>query len=386
MFAVNTASKIFHARPTLWVRLGEATRFMPTDRRRILLQAAALGGAATLAACSRGSADRPLRWHMVTTWPANAPGFGTAAKRLAALIESASNGRLRIAVHAGDERVAPFEVFDAVARGTAQMGHGAAHYWQDKAPAAPFFATVPFGLNAQEMNGWLQHGGGMELWRELYAPFGVRPFAVGNTGVQTAGWYNREITSVNDLRGLKIRMPGLGGEVMRRLGAIPVQLDGGAIFAALKTGTIDAAEWVGPANDQSFGLHRVAKYCYYPGWQEPGTTLECIVNNSAFEGLSEDLKLIVEMACRVSNNDLLAEFTTRNQRAVTELVGKHGVIFRQLPDTVLDALRRTSHEVLDRIARHDAFAQRVYADYKAYRDGVRAWHAISEVAFYQARS
>ncbi len=359
---------------------------MPVDRRRILLRAAALGGAAALAGCAQRGAPSTLRWHMVTTWPASAAGFGTAAKRLAAWIGRASNGRLRIAVHGGHQRVAPFEVFDAVTNGTAQMGHGAAHYWQDKSPAAPFFGTVPFGLNAQEMNGWLQHGGGMQLWRELYAGFGLVPFAAGNTGVQTAGWYNREITSVADLRGLKVRMPGLGGEVLRRLGAIPIQLDGKDIFAALKAGTIDAAEWVGPDHDQASGLHRVAKYCYYPGWQEPGTTLECIVNQAAFAALPEDLKLIVEIACRASNDAVLAEFTTRNQRALTELVGKQGATFRQLPQTVLDALRRTSEVVLAELADGSAMAGRVFASFKAYRAETRAWHAISEVAYYQARS
>lgn len=359
---------------------------MQPDRRRVLLQAATLGGAAALAGCSGGNADRPLRWNMVTTWPASAPGFGTAATRLAAWIESASNGRLRISVHGGFERVAPFEMFDAVANGSAQMGHGAAYYWQGKVPAAPFFAAVPFGLNAQEMNGWLHRGGGMDLWRELYAPFGLLPFAAGNTGVQTAGWYNREITSLADLRGLKIRMPGLGGEVMRRLGAIPVQLDGDDIFAALKAGAIDAAEWVGPANDQSFGLQRVAKYCYYPGWQEPGTTLECVVNKAAYAALPEDLRTIIGIACRASNDDVLAEFTTRNQRARTELASRHGAVFRQLPGTVLDALRRTSDEVLSRIAAGNPMAQRVYDSFRTYRNEARAWHAVSEVAYYQARS
>ncbi len=359
---------------------------MSIDRRRVLLQAAALGGVAALAGCAPRCGGYSLRWQMVTTWPAHAPGFGTGAERLAKWIERASNGRLRIDVHGGNQQVAPFEVFDTVAAGGAQMGHGAAYFWQDKAPAAPFFAAVPFGLNAQEMNGWLHHGGGMALWRELYAGFGLVPFAAGNTGVQTAGWYNREITSVADLRGLKIRMPGLGGEVMRRLGAIPVQVAGKDLFAALKSGAIDAAEWVAPGDDAAIGLQRIAQYCYYPGWQEPGTTLECIVNQAAFEALPEDLATIVELACRALNEDLLAEFTTRNQQALKDLVHAQGATFRQLPDTVLDALRQASDEVLTRVAEGDPMAQRVYDSFRAYRHGARAWHAISEVAFYQARS
>ncbi len=359
---------------------------MPIDRRRALLRAAALGGAATVAACVGSGAKGTVRWDMVTTWPADAPGFGSAAKQLAAWIGRASNGRLRIEVHGGHERVAPFEVFDAVADGRAQMGHGAAHFWQGKAAAAPFFATVPFGLNAQETNGWLLHGGGMELWRELYARFGLLPFAAGNTGMQSAGWYNREITSVADLRGLKIRMPGLGGEVMRRLGAIPVQVEGMDVFAALKAGAIDAAEWVAPDNDRAFGLQRMATYCYTPGWQEPAMTLECLVNRKAFEALPADLQLIVELACRASNDDVLAGFTTRNQRAFAALAGKDGAVFRQFPDTVLDALRRASDEVLAGLAASDPTAQRVFDSYRAYRAQARAWHAVSEVAYYRARS
>lgn len=359
---------------------------MPIDRRRVLLQAAALGGATALAGCARQTAAHPLHWHMVTTWPADAPGFGAAARRLASWIEVASDGRLRVTVHGGFERVAPFGVFDAVADGDAEMGHGASHYWQSRAPAAPFFAAVPFGLNAQEMNGWLHHGGGLALWRELYAGFGLVPFPAGNTGVQVAGWYNREIISTADLVGLKIRMPGLGGEVMRSLGAVPVHVDGSALYSALKAGTLDAAEWVAPFHDAGLGLHRVAKYCYYPGWHEPGTSLECIVNKTAFEALPEDLQTIVSLACRAANDDVLADFSARNAAATATLRREHGALFRLLPGTVLDALRSASEAIIANLAASDPFAGRVYESYRAWRDEVRAWHAISEVAFYQARS
>ncbi len=359
---------------------------MPIDRRRVLVQAAALGGAAALAGCARGTSAHPLHWHMVTAWPGASPGFGTGARRLAQWIETASNGRLRVTVHGGFERVAPFGVFDAVASGEAQMGHSAAHYWQARAPAAVFFATVPFGLTAQEMSGWLYQGGGLALWRELYAGFGLVPFPAGNTGMQTAGWYNREITSTSDLVGLKIRMPGLGGEVMRSLGAVPVHVDGSQIYTALKSGALDAAEWVAPFHDAALGLHRVAKYCYYPGWHEPGTSLECIVNKTAYEALPEDLQTIVSLACRASNEDVLADFSSRNATAAVALRRDHGALFRLFPGTVLDALRSASETVVANLAAADPFAARVHDSYRAWRKGARAWQGLSDVTYLQAGS
>jgi len=259
---------------------------------------------------------------MVTTWPKNFPGLGTGANDLAKLITEMTGGRLSVKVYGANELVPAFEVFDAVSRGTAQMGHGAAYYWKGKSEAAQFFSAVPFGLTAQEMNGWLYSGGGMELWQELYEPFGLIPAAAGNTGVQMAGWFNKQINSPADLKGLKMRIPGLGGEVLKRAGGTPVSLPGGEIFSSLKTGAIDATEWVGPYNDLAFGLHKAAKYYYYPGWQEPGTTLEALINKQAFEELTKDLQSIVLNACKVVNQQMLTEYTTRNQQALNTLVNK----------------------------------------------------------------
>jgi TRAP-type mannitol/chloroaromatic compound transport system substrate-binding protein len=343
-------------------------------------------GAAEQAPADGEATDRRVRhWKMVTTWPANFPGLGTGAAQLAQMITAASGGRLNVRIYAGGELVPPFEVFDAVSRGTAEMGHGAAYYWKGKAEAAPFFCAIPFGLNAQEMNGWLYSGGGLELWRELYAGFNLVPFPAGNTGVQTAGWFKREINSLADLRGLKMRIPGMGGEVMQRLGAVPVNLPGAELFTALQSGAIDAAEWVGPYNDLAFGLHRVAKYCYYPGWQEPGPTLECIVNKTAFESLPADLQAIVDVCCRAVNDSMLAEYTARNPQALRQLIDEHGVQFRPLPAEVLDALRRATAEVLQQSAARDPFVARVLASMEAFRDAVADWHRVSEVAFYATR-
>lgn len=361
---------------------------MSIPRRHLLMGA----GAAALAACSRpgdtpapaGAARAERNWKMVTSWPRDFPGLGAGAVALAESITRASGGRIAITVHGGNELVAPFEVFDAVAAGTAELGHSASYFWRARSEAAPFFCTVPFGLNAQEMNAWLYSGGGLSLWRELYAKSGIVPFPAGNTGVQTAGWSNREIASLADLRGLKIRIAGLGAEVVARLGAVPVNVAGADIFEALKAGTIDASEWLGPLNDLAFGLFRVAKYCYFPGWQEPGPTIECLVNQRAWDGLPDDLRAIVEACCRAANDAMLAEFTVGNQRALKVLRDEHGVEFRRLPGPVLAALRAESDVVLEAVAARDPFARRVHDAYVAFRDEVRGWHSVSEVPYYQA--
>ncbi|MFN3843146.1 MAG: TRAP transporter substrate-binding protein [Rehaibacterium terrae] len=362
-------------------------------KRRDLLRGTGLAAvAAGLAACGAreggpaGTAsDVRLSWKMVTSWPANLPGLGTGAALLGEMITRASGGRLRVRVYGAGELVPAFEVFDAVSRGTAEMGHTASYYWKGKAAAAPFFCAIPFGFNAQEMNGWLYEGGGLALWRELYAQFGLVPFPAGNTGVQMAGWFNRELRSLADLRGLKMRIPGLGGEVMAKVGATPVNLPGAEIFTALQSGAIDACEWVGPYNDLAFGLHRVAKFYYYPGWQEPGPTLECMVNKTAFEALPDDLKHIVETCCRAVNDAMLAEYTARNQQALDQLVREHNVQLRRLPDDVIAALRRASEETLEAMAAADPFVRRVYDSQRAFRAQAQAWHAISEEAYYAAR-
>jgi TRAP-type mannitol/chloroaromatic compound transport system substrate-binding protein len=322
---------------------------------------------------------------MVTSWPTNFPGLGTGAAKLAERITQATGGRITVKVFGSGELVPPFEVFDAVSRGTAEIGHSAAYYWRGKAAAAPFFCAVPFGLNAQEMTAWLRFGGGLELWRELYAPFNLVPFPAGNTGVQLAGWFRKPIEGVADLRGLKMRIPGLGGDVMQALGAVPVNLPGAEIFTSLQSGAIDAAEWVGPYNDLAFGLHRVAKYCYYPGWQEPGPTLEALVNKQAWESLPPDLQALVANCCQAINDDMLADYTAQNHRALKTLREQHKVEFRRLPDSVLEALRKASTAVLEELAAKDPFAKRVYDSMRAFRDDSREWHAMSEVAYYQAR-
>ena len=330
--------------------------------------------------------QQTFKWKMVTTWPKNYPGLGMAPENFAKAVNEMSGGRLQIKVHGAGELVPAMGVFDSVARGAVEMGHGAAYYWKGKTPAAQFFTAVPFGLNAQEMNGWLHYGGGMELWREAYEPFNLVPFAGGNTGVQMAGWFKKEITSVDDLKGLKMRIPGLAGEVFQRLGGVPVTLPGGELFTSLQTGAIDATEWVGPYNDLTFGLHKVAKYYYYPGWHEPGAALEFVVNKEAWQSLPADLQAIVTYATRAVNQDMLDEYTARNNSALKELQTQHGVQLRKLPDDVLGALRTASDEVIAEIIAQDPMAKKVYESFKAYKENVVPYTEISEGAYLETRN
>ncbi|WP_193163282.1 TRAP transporter substrate-binding protein [Microbulbifer hainanensis] len=334
---------------------------------------------------AKGSDQETFEWKLVTTWPKNFPGLGSAPERFAKKVAAMSDGRLKIKVYGAGELVPAMGVFGAVSDGAAQMGHGAAYYWKGKIPAAQFFTAVPFGLNAQEMNGWLHYGGGMELWRELYEPFDLIPMAGGSTGVQMAGWFNKEINSVNDLKGLKMRIPGLGGEVLNRAGGTAVTIPGGELYTALQTGVIDATEWVGPYNDLAFGFYQIAKYYYYPGWHEPGSILEFIVNKTAFEKLPPDLQAIVRTAARDANQDMLDEYTARNNRALQELVDKHGVQLRRLPDDVIVYLKKINNQIMEETAAEDPQFARVYKAYKEFESQVVPYHRISEEAYYQAR-
>ena len=326
------------------------------------------------------------QWRMVTTWPKKFPGLGLAPENFARIVNDMSDGRLKITVHGANEIVPALGVFDAVSAGSVEMGHGAAYYWKGKIPASAFFTSVPFGMNAQEFNGWLHYGGGLELWREIYEPFNLIPFAGGNTGVQMGGWFNKEINSIADIKGLKMRIPGYAGEVFTRAGGTAVNIPGGELYTALQSGVIDATEWVGPYNDRAFGFQQIAKYYYYPGWHEPGPSLEFTVNKTAYEQLPKDLQSIVEVAARAINQDMLDEYTARNNAALSELLsGEHDVDLRRFPTDVLETFKRMSDEIYSETAEKDADFARVYASYKTYLDEVKTYHKISEEAYYKLR-
>lgn len=331
------------------------------------------------------TAQQTFEWKLVTSWPKNFPGLGYAPERFSEMVNTMSNGRLKVKVYAAGELVPALQVFDAVSQGTAEMGHSGAYYWKGKVPAAQFFTSVPFGLTAQEINGWMTYGGGQQLWEELYKPFGILPLPGGNTGVQMGGWFNKKINSVNDLKGLKMRIPGLGGEVLKRAGGVPVNMPGGEIFTSLQTGTIDATEWVGPYNDLAFGLHKAAKYYYYPGWHEPGSMMEFSINLKAFNKLPKDLQAIVKVAAQAVNLDMLNEYTSRNNSALVELVNKHNVKLLAFPKDVTEKLKKTSEEVLADLAKEDPSIKKVYESFKAYRKQVSDYHKVSEQAFLEIR-
>jgi TRAP-type mannitol/chloroaromatic compound transport system substrate-binding protein len=325
------------------------------------------------------------QWTMVTTWPKNYPGLGLAPENFSKYIEEMTCGRMKIKVYGAGEFVPAMGVFDAVSQGNVQLGHGASYYWTGKVKSSQFFTAVPFGLTAQEMNGWLHYGGGLELWQEAYEPFNLIPLAGGNTGVQMAGWFKKEINSLDDLKGLKMRIPGLAGEIFTRAGAETVTLPGNEIFLSLQQGVVDAAEWVGPYNDLTFGFHQVADYYYYPGWHEPGSTLEIIINKDAYESLPEDLKAIIKYAAKASNQEMLDEYTARNNKALNELIEKHNIELKKIPDTVLVELRRITDEVMEDFIADDVMAQKVYKSYKEFKDQVINYHRISEKAYIDTR-
>ena len=352
------------------------------NRRRFLTKsAAAVAGATTLAAAPSVIAQQNYEWKMVTTWPKNFPGLGTGANQLAKYITEMSEGRLNVTVYGGGELVPPLGIFDAVSKGTAEMGHGAAYYWKAKTPAVQFFATVPFGLTAQEINAWIYYGGGQALWDEVYADFNLKPFLAGNTGVQMGGWFNREINSTDDFKGLKMRIPGLGGEVIEAIGGTPKLLPGGEIFTALESGAIDATEWVGPYNDLAFGFYKIAKFYYYPGWHEPGTALECFVNKAAYDALPADLQRIVDVATQAANLDMLSEFNARNGAALNDLVNKHNVQVRRFPDQALAQLKKVADEKVASVADSDPLSKRVYESFNGFLQNVSQWTNLSETPY-----
>lgn len=329
--------------------------------------------------------EQPIEWKMITTWPKNFPGLGYAAENFADYVKTMSGGRLTVRVYGAGEIVPAMEVFDAVSQGVADAGHGAAYYWKGKVPSAVFFTAVPFGLNAQETNGWLAHGGGQALWEEVYAPFNLVPMAGGSTGVQMAGWFNKEINSIEDLKGLKMRIPGLAGDVFAAAGGTPVRIAGGELYTSMQTGVIDALEWVGPYNDLAFGFQDVAKYYYYPGWHEPGSILEFVVNKDSLAALPADLQAIVRIASRAANQEMLDEYTARNNAALKTLVEEHGVQLRRLPDDVLEALWEGSQAAMAELVASDPMAAKVYESYSDFYQGVRNYHHISEQAFINVR-
>jgi len=328
--------------------------------------------------------NKTFHWKMVTTWPANFPIFQEGAEKFAEDVRIISNGRLDIKVFAGGELVPALQVFDAVSQGSVEMGHGSAYYWAGKVPEAQFFSSVPFGMTAKGMNAWLYYGGGLELWREVYAPFNLIPFPMGNTGVQMGGWFNKKIESLEDIKGLRMRIPGLGGKVFKRAGGNPVLMSAGEIYTALERGIIDAAEWVAPFHDLRLGLNRAAKYYYFPGWHEPGTEFELIINLNSWKQLPADLQKIIETTATAISELIYAQMEFQNQVALQELKQKKSVEVLEFPAEVLKELRRLTLETLEEEAAANEKFKRVYDAYKEFNSNYADWNAMTDESYQRA--
>lgn len=355
-------------------------------RRRPLLLASALLAAIGLGGCQdeQAAAEPGVQLTLVSVWPRNYPGIGSAAERLAERVKSMSNGRLTITVYAAGERLPPLEVFDAVARGTVELGYGTASYWKDQVPTAQLFSAVPFGLSASELHAWLSQGGGQALWNEAYAPYGVKPMAAGNSGMPMGGWYNREVDSLDDLKGLKIHMPGLGGEVLSRLGASIVNLPDSEVLDALQNNRIDATGGLSLQHDLAFGLHKAATFYYYPGWQAPQTVLELLINQKAYASLPADLQAILTEAARAANQDMQDDHVYHNALALDELK-QQGSLLKRFPDDVFDALRHESAMVLGELAAQSELNGRIWASLQAFQAQVGQLPQVSGQELYDRR-
>ena len=322
------------------------------------------------------------KWKMVTTWPTGLDVLQEGCVRLAKRIGELSEGRLEIQVFASGELVPAMESFQAVSDGTVEVGSGASYYWAGKEPAAQWFAAVPFGMNAQGMSAWFHGGDGLKLWEETYAPFNLIPRPGGSTGVQMGGWFNKKINTIDDFKGLKMRIPGLGGKVIAKAGGTVVLTPGSEIFTSLERGVIDATEWVGPLHGLRFGFYQAAKYYYYPGWHEPGTYLEYFFNKKAYESLPMNLQQIVDAACVENEHWVLAQFDARNGDALQTLINKHKVPVVRFPDAVLDALKPLAEDVIAEEAAKTPMATKVNESFKKFQKNVGTWGSISEKAYY----
>lgn len=355
-------------------------------KRREFLKNAGLGTAAAVAATAIGApnviAQKTYNWKMVTTWPPNLPVLQTGAERFAKRIAEVTENRIKIQVFAAGELVPALNVFDAVSAGTVEVGSGAAYYWAGKVPAGQWFSAVPFGFNSQGINSWFYGGGGLELWEETYAPFNVVPRPQGNTGVQMGGWFRKEMNTIEDFKGLKMRIPGLGGKVVAKAGGTVVLLPAGELFTSLERGVIDALEWVGPLHDLRMGFYKAAKYYYYPGWHEPGTCLEVIFNKKIYDGLPKDLQAAIDAVAMETNLWSLSQFEAGNGQALQELISKHNVNLMSFSEPLMSDLRKMAQEVLEEEASKDAQSRKVHEAYKKFKEQVGKWGTVADAAYF----
>jgi len=323
---------------------------------------------------------------IVSTWPRDFPGLGTGAQRLAQRITDMTEGNIKVQYFAAGERVGAFDSFDEVSSGNAQAYHAADYYWKGKHPGWAYYTSVPFGLTYTEMNAWIRFDGGQELWDKLAGEFGLKCVMAGNTGVQMGGWFNKEINTADDLKGLKMRIPGLGGDVMAKLGASPVSLPGGQIYENLVSGAIDATEWVGPWNDSFMKFYEAAKYYYYPGFHEPGSMLSFGMNKKFWEGLSKTDQLIVEAAASTENDIMMAEYNAKSGSSLATLINDHGVKLRKFSDEIYDSFGKAAEEVFEGVRAHSPLAKEIDDSFRKARKDLGGWSKISDQAYVEQRN
>ncbi len=358
-------------------------------KRRKFIRNTAVGvtGSVTLAACTRaqrsssnGAGLPTVQWRMATSWPGSLDTIYGGATTVCERVSVMTDGRFEIKPFEAGEIVPGLQVLDAVQSGTVQCGHTASYYYIGKNSALGFATSVPFGLTAQQQNAWLYHGGGLQAIQDIYADFGVINFPAGNTGAQMGGWFKRQIQSLADLKGLKMRIPGLGGKVMTRLGVNVQVLPGSDIFLALDRGTIDAAEWVGPYDDEKLGLQKTAPYYYYPGWWEPGPTLDVLVNRSEWDKLPAEYQEIFKTAAYEANINMLAKYDALNREAIGRLTDS-GTKLTRYSDDILKAAQESAFDLYEENAGKNADFKKVYGQWKTFREQIYQWNRVNEVSF-----
>jgi TRAP-type mannitol/chloroaromatic compound transport system substrate-binding protein len=355
-------------------------------RRDFLKKAGVAGAAAATASVVNApyvhAGPKKVRWKAVTTWPPKLPFLQTGVERFAKRVEQLSGGNFKIRVYAAGELVPGAGVFDAVSKGTVQVGSGAAYYWAGKEPAFQWFAAVPFGMNGQQMFSWFFNGGGLKLWEEVGAPFNLVPRPASSTGVQMGGWFNKKINTIDDFKGLKMRIPGLGGKVVAKAGGTVVLTMGGEIFTNLERGVIDATEWVGPYHDLIMGFYKVAKYYYYPGWHEPGTVFDIFFHKKAYESLPKEYQTILDVATYENSSWALGGLDAANGQALETLIKKHKVELLEFPSKVMDDLRVLAKDVVAEEAAKSKIATKVNDSFMKFQKQISTWHTVSEKSFY----
>ena len=348
--------------------------------RRSLIKNAGIAGVLAAGVAPAVHAQAAIRWRLASSFPKALDTIFGAADIFAKQVKAMSGGKFEISVHAAGELMPAFGVVDGVQQGSIECAHTAPYYFFGKDETFALGCAIPFGLNSRQMTAWMYEGNGMKLMREFYAKFNIINFPGGNTGAQMGGWYRKEIKSLKDIKGMKMRIGGFGGKVFERIGGVPQNIPGGEIYAALEKGTIDAAEWVGPYDDQKLGFNKVAPNYYYPGWWEGGPQLDFFINNKAFEALSPENKAIVEAAAAQAHSDMQAKYDARNPAALKQLVGA-GTKLRPFPKDVLNAAFKESMALYSELSAKNENWRKVYADFSKFRAEQNLWFRFTEGTF-----